>query len=279
MGIEVTPLSSALGAAVRGIDLSQPLDAAAVAEIRAHWLEHVVLVFPDQDLDEVSQGRFGRAFGELQEVRTGKAQDNNHPGIMLITNVRDTGKVTALEDGDMQYHYDQCYYENPSVATILYAMEVPTKCGNTLFANCTTAYEALPADMKARIEGRLALNVYDYNADPTHRLGKINWEAPHWVHPVVRTHPETGAKAIYVCRLMSYRIEDMEEAVSDELLSFLFDHMEKPEFIYEHAWKVGELMMWDNRCSVHARADFDPNDRRMMRRITTKGVEPVILTA
>jgi taurine dioxygenase len=153
---------------------------------------------------------------------------------------------------------------------------VPATGGNTLFANCTAAYDALPADIKARIAGRAALNVYDYNADPTHRTETMNWEAPHWAHPVVRTHPETGNKALYVCRLMSWRIEDMEQAESDELLSYLFDHMEQPEFVYEHVWRVGELIMWDNRCSVHARTHFEPTARRMMRRITTKGLEPVV---
>lgn len=281
MGVEVLPfkvenLSDALGAKITGIDLSRDLDAGTITALRQAWLENVIVVFPDQKLTEAEQERFCRKFGELELVRSALAQDSEHPSIMLITNVRDTGKVTALEDGEMYFHYDQCYYEVPADATILYAMEVPKAGGHTLFANCYTAYETLPGDIKRRIDGLRALNYYDYRHDPTVRPDTLNADAPRWVHPVVRTHPETGRKALFINRLMTISIEGMDVAESDKLLQSLFDHMEQPRFIYEHEWAVGDLMMWDNRCSIHARTDFDPSQRRMMRRITVRGSSPVV---
>ncbi|MDA0652804.1 MAG: TauD/TfdA family dioxygenase [Proteobacteria bacterium] len=273
---KVSPLSGALGATIGGIDLSQYLDAATVAALRRAWLENVIVVFPGQTLTETDQERFCRNFGELEIVRSARAQDAGHPSIMLITNVRDTGKVTALENGEMYFHYDQCYYEVPADATILYAMEVPKEGGHTLFANCYTAYETLPGDVKRRIDGLKALNYYDYRRDPTVRPGTLNPDAPRWAHPVVRTHPETGRKALFINRLMTISIEGMDAVESGELLTFLFDHMEQARFIYEHKWTVGDLMMWDNRCSIHARTDFDPSQRRMMRRITVRGGAPVV---
>jgi taurine dioxygenase len=281
MAVDVLPfkvslLGDALGARISGIDLSQELDAETVAALRRAWLENVIVVFPGQNLSEADQERFCGNFGELEIVRSARAQDADHPSIMLITNVRDTGKVTALEDGEMFFHYDQCYYEVPADATILYAMEVPKAGGHTLFANCYTAYETLPDDVKRRIDGLKALNYYDYRRDPTVRPDTLNPDAPRWVHPVVRTHPETGRKALFINRLMTISIEGMDAVESGELLTFLFDHMEKPAYIYEHEWTVGDLMMWDNRCSIHARTDFDPSQRRMMRRITVRGSEPVI---
>ena len=270
---EVRSLSDALGAAVSGLDLSKELDAGTVAALRQTWLDNVILVFPEQSLSEDDQERFCRCFGELEVVRSAKAQDGDHPSVMLITNVKGTGKV---EDGEMQFHYDQCYYETPCDGTMLYAMEVPPVGGNTLFANCYAAYESLTDEVKQRIEGRKALNYYDYGSDPTFRPDTINPDAPQWVHPIVRTHPETGRKALFINRLMTISIEDMERAESDGLLGLLFDHMEHPDFIYEHKWRIDDLMMWDNRCSVHARTYFDPGHQRMMRRVTVRGSAPVV---
>ena len=276
MSITVTPLSKALGASVTGVDLSQPLDKEAFEQIHRAWLDNVILVFPGQGLTAGEQEAYCRNFGELELVRTGNAVGGDHPHIMMITNVKDTGTPTALEDGEMMFHYDQCYYEQPCKSSTLFAIEVPDEGGNTLFSNCTKAYDALSGDWKKRLDGLMARNYYDYARDPTIRPDSINEEAPQWVHPVVRTHPETGKKALYVNRLMSLWIEGMDANESGEILNFLFDHIEKPEFIYEHVWSVGDLMMWDNRCSVHARTFFAPEKRRMMRRVTIRDPQPVV---
>ena len=276
MSITVSPLSPALGAAITDVDLSQPLDRETFSAIHRAWLDNVIVVFPGQDLTADEQAAFCRNFGELELVRTGNAVGGKYPHVMMITNVRDTGQPTALEDGEMMFHYDQCYYETPCQSSTLFALEVPDEGGNTLFSNCTAAYDALSDDWKARIGGLMARNYYEYARDPTLRPTSINDAAPQWVHPVVRTHPETGRKAIYVNRLMTIWIEGMEEGESSEILNYLFDHIEKPEFIYEHVWTKGDLMMWDNRCSVHARTFFAPEKRRMMRRVTIRDPQPVM---
>jgi taurine dioxygenase len=274
MSITVTPLSDALGAAITGVDLSQDVDAETVAAIKQAWLDNIIIVFPGQNITDDEQEKFCRNFGDLELVRTTTSIDKEHPSIMMITNVKDSGKPTALEDGEMMFHYDQCYYEKPSMGSTLYAIEVPDEGGNTLFASCIKAYDALSDDWKQRIEGLRALNYYDYARNPTMRPEEVNPDVPQWTHPVVRVHPETGKKAIYVNRLMSILIEGLPAEESDEILNFLFDHIEKPEFVYEHVWTVGDMMMWDNRCSVHARTYFSPEKRRMMRRVTVRDAIP-----
>lgn len=268
-------LSDALGARITDVDLSQDLDRGLVEDIRQALLDNVILVFPGQNLTEDDQERFCSHFGELETVRSSMGMGTDHPKVMLITNVKDTGQPTALEDGEMMFHYDQCYYERPCLGSVLYAVEVPDEGGNTKFANCRLAYDALSDEWKARLEGLRALNYYDYDRDPTLRPETINKDAPQWVHPVVRTHPETGRKALYVNRLMTLWIEGIDRAESDEILDYLFDHIEQPQFVYEHIWTEGDLMMWDNRCSVHARTDFSPEKRRMMRRVTVRDTAPV----
>lgn len=270
MSITVTPLSKAIGARITGVDLREQLDAETFGAIHRAFLDNLIIVLPDQRIDDDDQERFCRRFGELEVVRSAVAADSAHPSVLLITNVRGTGRVTALEDGEMMFHYDQCYYEHPAMGSTLYAMTVPEEGGNTLFANCQLAYDTLSDDWKKRLEGLRALNYYDYARDPTVRPESLNPDAPQWVHPVVRTHPETGRKCLFVNRLMTIRIEGMEPAESDEILNYLFDHVENPDFVYEHVWTVGDLMMWDNRCSIHARTWFSPESQRMMRRVTVR---------
>ena len=274
MSITVTPLSDALGAAITGVDLSQDVDAETVAAIKHAWLDNIIIVFPRQNITDDEQEKFCRNFGDLELVRTTTSIDKEHPSIMMITNVKDSGKPTALEDGEMMFHYDQCYYEQPSMGSTLYAIEIPDEGGNTLFASCIKAYDALSDDWKQRIEGLRALNYYDYARNPTMRPDDVNPDVPQWTHPVVRIHPETGKKAIYVNRLMSILIEGLPAEESDEILHYLFDHIERSEFVYEHVWTVGDMMMWDNRCSVHARTYFSPAKRRMMRRVTVRDATP-----
>ncbi len=276
MSITVTPLSEALGARITGVDLRDELDAGTAQAIRQAFLDNVIIVIPGQQIDDADQERFCTNFGELEVVRSAAAADSEHPNVLLITNVRGTGRATALEDGEMMFHYDQCYYEHPALGSTLFAMKVPAEGGNTLFANCQLAYDRLDDGWKRRLDGLRALNYYDYARDPTVRPTRLNPDAPQWVHPVVRTHPETGRKALFVNRLMTIRIDGMAGDESDEILDYLFDHIENPDFIYEHVWSVGDLMMWDNRCSVHARTWFSPDTERMMRRITVRDPSPVI---
>ncbi len=268
-------LSSALGAEIIGVNLCREIDEDLAARLLEAWHRSLVILLRDQHLSEEDQVRFAERFGPPAVIHT-KQFVKKHPAVMLISNIREDGKpIGALPDGEMQFHSDQCYQERPAMASMLYAIEVPSKGGNTLFANAYAAYETLPADIKRRIDGRRALNAYDYDTAATKRGTKISDGVPTYVHPVVRTHPATGRKALYVNRLMTARIEDMPEDESTELLEFLFDHQEQRQFIYEHVWRVGDILMWDNRCTLHARTDFNPDERRLMRRVTILGEKPM----
>jgi taurine dioxygenase len=160
------------------------------------------------------------------------------------------------------------------MASSLFAIEVPQEGGNTLFANGYKAYETLPADLRDRLDGRNARYVYDYEANPVVKDGLSRDDAPSWIHPAVRTHPITGRKALYVNRLMTENIIGLDADASRDLLERVFEHAEQDAFVYEHRWQPGDLLLWDNRCSTHARTHFDPSERRMLRRIAIKGDRP-----
>ena len=269
------PLSPALGAEIIGVDLRREIDEHVFAQILNAWHENLVILLRDQRLSEADEVRFAEKFGPPAVIHT-RQFVRNHPAVMLISNIREDGKpIGALPDGEMHFHTDQCHQERPAMASMLYAIEVPGAGGNTLFANGYKAYETLPADVKRRIHGRKALNAYDYETASMKRGTRLAQGVPSYVHPVVRTHPATGRKALYVNRLMTVAFENMPEAESDELLGFLFDHQEQRQFVYEHVWRVGDLLMWDNRCTLHARTDFSAAERRLMRRVTILGEKPV----
>jgi taurine dioxygenase len=275
----VVPLSKHIGAEIRGIDLRGALDADIVEGIHQAWLDHAVLLFRNQSFSQEDLLRVTGYFGELAALtRPAKFFPKGYarllPNIMMISNIRENGEtIGALPDGEMQFHHDQIHSEIPHNGTLLYSLEVPTHGGDTLFASGYAAYDTLDPAIKAKLAGRRALNYYNYGATmrgDSRGVGASNQA----VHPVFRTHDETGRKAIYVNRLMTVRIEDMPQAESDALLQAVFDHSEKPEFIYRHVWRVGDLIVWDNRCSMHARDDFPSDQRRLMLRTTVKGTQP-----
>jgi alpha-ketoglutarate-dependent taurine dioxygenase len=271
----VRALSPAIGAEIIGVDLRNAIDDALAARMLDVWHQHLVILLRGQELAEDDQVRFAERFGPPAKIHT-KQFVRSHPAVMLISNIREDGKaIGALPDGEMQFHTDQCHQEIPAKASMLYAIEVPNVGGNTLFANAYLAYETLPADIKRRIDGHKALNAYDYDTAATIRKTEVPDGAPCYAHPVVRTHPATGRKALYVNRLMTRRIEGLDPQESEELLTLLFDHQEEPQLIYEHVWRPGDILMWDNRCTLHARTDFSPGERRLLRRVTILGEKPV----
>ncbi len=273
--LTVRPLSPAIGAEIIGVDLRDDIDDLLAQVMLDAWHQHLVILLRDQKLSEDDQVRFAERFGPPAKIHTQQFV-RSHPAVMLISNIREDGKpIGALPDGEMQFHTDQCHQKIPAKASMLYAIEVPSVGGNTLFANAYLAYETLPADIKRRIAGRKALNAYDYDTAATIRKSEVPPGAPCYAHPVVRTHPATGRKALYVNRLMTRRIEELDPAESEELLTFLFNHQEQPRFIYEHLWRPGDILMWDNRCTLHARTDFSAGERRLLRRITILGEKPV----
>ncbi len=278
--VEVRPLSPALGAEIRGVDLTQPIDDQTFARIADAWRDYLVILFRDQVLSEEDQVRFAQRFGALQgrpRPASMRAESANvkHPEIMLVSNIRENGKpIGSLPDGEMQFHSDMCYIEKPAKGTFLYAIEIPSVGGDTHFLNMYAAYDALPADIKAKIDGRVAVNVFQYGSTSREGNNPNFDEHPHYTHPMVRTHPDSGRKALFINRLMTWSIEGMEDAESAALLDRLFDHIEQPQFIYEHKWRVGDLLLWDNRCTLHARTDFSDKERRLLRRCVIQGDKP-----
>jgi taurine dioxygenase len=275
--LALRPLSPAIGIEVTGVDLARPLDDAAFARIRRGWEENCIALFRGQHLEEAQQVAFGARFGPLGHNvnEHDPLKLGTHPAVIYVSNIRVDGKVTGiLPDGEMFFHSDTCYLERPAMASMLYAMEVPREGGHTLYANGFAAYDALPADLKRRLAGKRALNVYDYAGSPTHRAAALPPDVKQFAHPVFRTHAPTGRKALYVNRLMTWKILDMPDDESRDILEFLFDHQEKPEFVYEHAWAPGDVILWDNRSCLHARTDFDPAERRRLRRVTVIGEVP-----
>ena len=184
--------------------------------------------------------------------------------------------LCAFGDGEMWFHHDTSYYEKPHRATLLYAVTLPDWGGNTCFSNMYKAYDRLPDDLKKRLEGRKILQIHDYKR--RERIDIYNSDISgmlQYQQPIFVTHPATGRKALYISRLMSARIEGLEPEENEEILTRLFDLSEDPEIVFEHEWKLGDLVMWDNYASIHMRRDFPRDQPRMMRRLTLDGYGPL----
>jgi taurine dioxygenase len=277
MPISVEPLSPALGAAITGVDLRQPLGDADIKVVNDAFDKYVVVVFREQDLSEDDQLRAAGYFGKVHVRR--RPANGRSPGgeydtpFMMVTNIVENGKsIGAFGDGEMWFHHDTSYYPQPHRATFLYSMKLTSWGGETSFSNMYKAYENIPHALRERIEGRKVLQVHDYKRrerlDPASiDLQKIlNHE-----QPIVITHPATGRKALYISRLMSARIDGLPHAESEAALEQLFDISEDPSIVYEHHWKLGDLVVWDNWASIHARKDFPREEPRLMRRCTIEG--------
>ena len=274
--IDVEPVSGSLGAVVRGVDLSGPLDEATVAEVRRAFLAHHVLFFDAQDLSPEAQLRFGRYFGALDTHSFVEGMDS-HPEIIEIVTEADD----RLNFGG-GWHSDVTFLAEPDMGSILYAIDVPAFGGDTLFANQHAAYEALSDTMQHLLDGLVA----QHSAGPQYAEGgystlsksmktKAVEHADRVVcHPLVRTHPETGRKALYVNPAFTVGIEGMRPDESAALLRFLFRHAVREPFTCRFRWSRGSVAMWDNR-SVQHYALFDyRGHRRHMRRITVQGDRP-----
>ena len=287
MAINVKPLSDALGAEICGLDLSQELDSATVARVKTEWHQHLVLLFREQKLTEDEQIRFARYFGALQqrprpkEMRGNAESDLKYPeATTLISNIRKNGElIGSLPDGELHFHTDGCFREKPPSGTFLYAIEVPREGGDTVFSNMYAAWASLPEHIKAQIENKKALNIYLYgNGSQQNYTPDFSTDLK-FVHPMVRTHPDTGRDVLFVNRLMTWTIEGMSQTESRQLLDTLFDHLEQPQFVYAHKWRPGDLLLWDNRCTQHARTDFSAQERRLLRRVVVQGDRPFRRTA
>jgi taurine dioxygenase len=280
MDLSVTPLSRACGAEIRGVDLTRELSEATVRAIKQAWGEHLVLVFRGQSITQEQQLRFASYFGELGDRKVapeplrGRAEGihQDHKKILLVTNIKVDGQpIGAFGDGEFWFHIDSGYTPRPYKYTFLYALELPSTGGNTMFSNMYKAYEAVPAALKARLKGKKALHIHEYKRSEKANLSADISAIPHFHHPIFITHPDTGRNTLFVDRLMTARIEGLDPNESDAILEQLYEIGERREFIFEHVWQLGDFLMWDNRCTIHARTDFPKGERRLLRRCTVEG--------
>ena len=279
--LSVTPLSEALGAKVTGVDIGKPLTAQLVKEITQAWHDYIVLIFPEQELTQSQQLNLAKEFGDTG-TRSRRPEQrpegaNYNDAIMLVTNVKDEkGRyVGSLPDGEMYFHHDMCYMPKPHKGTMLYAIDIPSTGGNTRFSNMYRAYDLIPDKLKKELKDRTALQVYDYHMTQTVDIDGDMTGIHNRSQPIFVRHPETGRTALYVNRLMTARIDGIPRDESDAILEELYIISESASNFYEHTWTEGELAMWDNYCSCHARTDFPANERRLLRRCTLLGQEMI----
>lgn len=286
--LAVRRVSNALGAEIQGLDLSPDLDQSAIDEIERLLHEHEVIYFPGQRLSPEQHIRLSRRFGELEPHVRADCCRPGYPEIFVVSNVVEGGRPIGARDAGSIWHSDMSYKKEPSRASLFYAKEVPLDpegrpLGDTLFASVTKAYEALPAALKSRIDGLKAVNSYAKGYARVRKgegaLKPLTEEQKRMVpdveHPLVRTHPYTGKKCLFVIQQYTSRIMGLDPEESQALVDELAAHITKPEFVYRHKWSVGDFLIWDNCATQHcAVVDYDLPQRRLMERTTLRGSVP-----
>lgn len=279
MTLEIRPLSDALGAEIAGVDPSREIPEAEFAEIRQAWLDHALLLFRGLDWTPEQQIAFTRRFGPLHIMTPLHFNMPGHPEIFQVSNVVREGKEVGLKRAGWGWHSDGEDKRVPNAGSLLYAVTVPPTGGDTAFANMYAAYDALPDDMRRRIEGRRVRtsriqlhNVHYPDLPPLTEEDKR--DRPDMYHPIVRVHPESGRKSLY-CGRWAVEIEGIPEAEGRELIAFLQEFAVRPQFVYVHKWSVGDAVLWDNRCLQHCAQPFeDDKYERHMLRTTLEGDVP-----
>ncbi len=279
MALSISPLTAAVGAEVTGVDLAQ-MDEAAFAAIEQAWHRHSALLFRGQRLGDDDLLRFSRRFGELDPPPVnehGRQSPPGYPDIYVVSNVLDAAgrPIGSLGAGEAVWHTDMSYLELPPDASMLYALEVPPSGGDTWLCGMQAAWETLPEALKVKVRGRRIKHDGTYNSCGYLRQGVEPTDDPHkapgaW-HPAVCRHPVTGAPLLYLGRRRNSYVEGLSPAESDALLDALWTHIARPELRYEHKWRVGDLLLWDNRSTMHRRDPFDATSRRIMHRTQIKG--------
>lgn len=278
----VVPTKAALGADILGVDISKPLEAAMVAALNQAWHEHLVIRFRGQSINDEQLVAFSRYFGILDMApltTTGKPWIEGFPELNVISNVEVEGKaIGGLGYGEAIWHTDMSYKAEPPSASILYGIEIPAGQGHTWFSNQYAAYERLPPDLRENIVGKSIKHDSSRNSAGFLRKGctevRDPREAPGEVHPIVRTHPVTKRKALFLGRRKDAYVMGLPLAESEALLDRLFDHSAQPQLTWAQEWAVGDLIIWDNRCTMHRRDAFDPSRRRLLHRAQIAGDRP-----
>jgi taurine dioxygenase len=277
-GIAVIRSQAGLGAEVTGVDL-RDLDERGFARVLQAWHEHSALLFRNQTLGDQDLVAFSRRLGDLDWapiMENGRRFVEGMPEIYIVSNVKVNGDaIGSLGDGEAVWHTDMSYLELPPKASMLYALEVPASGGNTSFCTMYGVYDALPAALKERIAPLKIKHDGTYNSGGYLRAGVQATDdprsSPGAVHPLVCTHPETGRRMLYLGRRRNAYLVGLELAESEALLNELWSYVDRPELAWEHKWRVGDLVLWDNRCTMHRRDAFDPGSRRVMHRTQIKG--------
>ncbi len=276
--LDVRSNMAALGAEVRGVDL-RAVDETTFKAIHRAWVDHLVLLFRGQTLSDDDLIAFSRRFGDLDWApvqETGRRFVDGKPEIYVVSNVIEKGEpIGSLGAGEAVWHTDMSYIQDPPKASMLYALEIPPSGGNTGFVNMYAAYDVLPPALKQRIEGLMLKHDGTYNSGGYVRQGITAVDdpvtSPGAVHPLVCTHPESGRRVLYLGRRRNGYIMGMPLADSEKLLDEVWSYATRDEFTWYNEWRVGDLVMWDNRCTMHRRDPFDSSARRVMHRTQIKG--------
>jgi taurine dioxygenase len=272
MSVEIIPLSSAIGAEIRGIDLSKPIPSDVRQQLLKAWHENVLILFRNQSISDEGLLSCSDWIGPLgARSRPADRRQEADPYIMLVSNIRKNGEpIGSLPDGEMWFHHDMAFVDAPHKATFLYSVEVLKTGGNTKFANMYAAYDLLPDRLKKAVEDKRILQIFDFMQTSQPDLSELE-NVKHAWHPAIVRHPDTGRKALYVNRLMSATFEGMPDDEAKALITEIIPYAEDPSIIYEHIWQPGDFLVWDNRCSTHARTDFPETERRLLKRGMIEG--------
>ena len=282
--VAVRPLSPSIGGEVEGVDLSRPMSHGTFAQIYEAFLEHCVLLFRSQKLTPEQQIAFSRRFGDLEEHVVSQYLLPGYPEIFILSNIVEDGRKigsTGRRAG-VDWHTDLSYMKEPSLGSLLYCLECPPGEGDTEFASMYAAYEALPEEKKRWLEGMKAVHDLVYHLetfmpDREPLTEEQKAKAPPVVHPAVRTHPETGHRALYVNYAVVSHFEGMDVEESRRILRELTAFAAQPQFVYRHRWQPDDLVIWDNRCTMHHLTGYDVEKyRRLMHRTTVKGDRPFL---
>ncbi|MCV4342722.1 TauD/TfdA dioxygenase family protein [Pseudomonas capsici] len=279
---EVRPLTGKVGAEIVGLDLSKTLNDADFARVHKAHLDYHLIVFRDQHITPQQQIDFSRRFGVLQIHVLKQFLLANHPEILIVSNIVENGQPVGLGDAGKYWHSDLSYKELPSLGSMLYAQELPSEGGDTLFADMHLAWETLPQHLREAVEGRSA--VHSYTARYAEGHNAANWrptltpeqlaQVVEVTHPIVRTHPENGRKALFVSEGFTTRIVGLPEDESRQILSEIHAHSVRPEHIYRHQWQPNDMVFWDNRSLIHLAAGCPTHLRRKLYRTTIQGDAP-----
>jgi taurine dioxygenase len=286
IALDIRPLAAhgaghAFGAEIAGLDL-RAIDDAVFAAIHDAWIRHQVLLFRDQALSDPGLIAFSRRLGDLDHApnqENGRRIASGMPELYVVSNVIENGvAIGSLGSGEAVWHTDMSYLPAPPKASLLYALEVPEIGGDTSFCDMYRAFDALPASLRDRVSGLRVKHDGTYNSGGYVREGVTPTDdpraAPGMLHPLVCTHPQSGRRMLYLGRRRMSWIEGLDLAASDALLDEIWAAATRPDLCFTHHWRVGDLVLWDNRCTMHRRDPFDAGARRVMHRTQVRGSAP-----